>query len=696
MLEFGPFQLDLQQKLLLRDGRPVQLPPKALLILCVLAEQPEKLVERYELMKRVWPDTHVEEGNLSVNIFALRKALAEGMDGTPVIETIPRRGYRFVAPLRKSPPPTIALPDPPPVKASSKRAAPYKMIWMGAPVLAASLLALAVTSGSPTLRVGRVSQLTHFGFVHDIGTDGERLYFTQEIGSRTVLAETPMNGGDPVPIDTPVQEIHLLDVSAVRKELLVRGKVGAQAEEQAWILPLRGGSPRPLGKINPGSARWSADGGRIAYQLNGGLYVVSTDGTGVRKVTDRGGSVDAWSPDGKLIRFTRTDDATGGQSIWEIRADGSGLRAVLARRQDPNARWREGQCCGRWTPDGSYFLFREAGGGNFSMWALPERGGFAAWREPQPIKLYSAGFDFPSLAVTPDGKRVVLGSWNESRETVEFDRERRQWVPLRAQIAASGLRWSPDGKWIAYTSFPDLCLWRVRADGTERLQLTFPPTQVFGLAWSADGSRLAIHELNPGQPGKIALVGVNGGKPDVLLAAEHTAEDAPTWLPDGNSLMFLRSWLDKEDHTTATAIEILDVRSGVARKVAGTDNWGPPELSPDGRYIAAQSGDFQSLIVLDRQSGAQRSIAQAGFVHLPKWSRDGRFLYYQDPRAGEDQPVYRVALSGGKPEEIASRKQFLRGDVGRFSLIALTPDDQPVAVVIRPNADVYSMELERK
>jgi TolB-like protein/DNA-binding winged helix-turn-helix (wHTH) protein/Tfp pilus assembly protein PilF len=94
---FGPFELDLEQRLLLRDGKPVPLPPKAMVILSILVENHGKLVEREELMRRVWPHVFVEDGNLTVNVFALRKALAEGLNGVSPIETIPRRGYRFTA-----------------------------------------------------------------------------------------------------------------------------------------------------------------------------------------------------------------------------------------------------------------------------------------------------------------------------------------------------------------------------------------------------------------------------------------------------------------------------------------------------------------------------------------------------------------------------------------------------------------------
>ena len=104
---FGPFQLDLNQRVLLRDGKPVPLPPKAMIILAVLVENHGKLVEREELIRRAWPNVFVEDGNLTVNVFALRKVLAEGLNGVSPIETIPKRGYRFIATVEPQYAPTL-------------------------------------------------------------------------------------------------------------------------------------------------------------------------------------------------------------------------------------------------------------------------------------------------------------------------------------------------------------------------------------------------------------------------------------------------------------------------------------------------------------------------------------------------------------------------------------------------------------
>src|SRR5882724_4284299 len=98
--EFGPFCLDPAERSLTRDGTPVSLTPKAFETLLVLIERSGHLVEKEELMRQVWPDTFVEEVGLARNVSSLRRALGEGPADSRYIETVPKSGYRFVAPVR--------------------------------------------------------------------------------------------------------------------------------------------------------------------------------------------------------------------------------------------------------------------------------------------------------------------------------------------------------------------------------------------------------------------------------------------------------------------------------------------------------------------------------------------------------------------------------------------------------------------
>jgi DNA-binding winged helix-turn-helix (wHTH) protein/TolB-like protein/Tfp pilus assembly protein PilF len=99
--EFGPFRLDETERLLLRDGQTVAITPKAFDMLVVLVQNSGHLLDKEELMTALWSDNFVEEANLSYNVFTLRKALGEGNGGQTYVETIPKRGYRFVGQVRE-------------------------------------------------------------------------------------------------------------------------------------------------------------------------------------------------------------------------------------------------------------------------------------------------------------------------------------------------------------------------------------------------------------------------------------------------------------------------------------------------------------------------------------------------------------------------------------------------------------------
>ncbi|MEP7272151.1 MAG: AAA-like domain-containing protein [Acidobacteriota bacterium] len=99
--EFGPFRLDQGEQVLLCQGKPISITAKAFEILLLLVERSNHIVEKEEIFQTIWPDVCVEEGNLNVHIFALRKALGDGEGNQSYIETVPRRGYRFVAAVRE-------------------------------------------------------------------------------------------------------------------------------------------------------------------------------------------------------------------------------------------------------------------------------------------------------------------------------------------------------------------------------------------------------------------------------------------------------------------------------------------------------------------------------------------------------------------------------------------------------------------
>src|SRR6185503_5677740 len=112
--EFGPFRLEPATRRLLRAGEPLPLTPKAFDTLLLLVQNSERVVEKEEVLRRIWPDAVVEESNLTQNVFTLRKTLGDSPEGARFIATVPRRGYRFIAPVvpsRRAARPAPATPD---------------------------------------------------------------------------------------------------------------------------------------------------------------------------------------------------------------------------------------------------------------------------------------------------------------------------------------------------------------------------------------------------------------------------------------------------------------------------------------------------------------------------------------------------------------------------------------------------------
>ena len=143
---FGPYQLEAEERVLLRDGQPVTLPPKDLETLLALVEKAGHIVEKEELLEKVWPGVFIEEGNLSRHIFNLRQVLGDSPDGRKYIETVPRRGYRFVASVRKDGETTASDPATSPASGRSQTARPVGLRRTLRLVPLGVLTALAVTA----------------------------------------------------------------------------------------------------------------------------------------------------------------------------------------------------------------------------------------------------------------------------------------------------------------------------------------------------------------------------------------------------------------------------------------------------------------------------------------------------------------------------------------------------------------------
>ena len=301
-------------------------------------------------------------------------------------------------------------------------------------------------------------------------TDGARLYFLEIAGGEAItLAEVSTSGGETALVPTPFPNVGLWDVAPDHSHLLISSFPGLELESPLWILPLPAGTPRRLGDAVGHGASWSLDQQHIAYARGTDLYVAKSDGADARKLATVPGvlSWPRWSPNGKSVRFT-VADPSGTSSIWEVGADGNNLHRMLDGWNKPAA-----ECCGNWTADGNYYIFQSARNGAANIWIFKERAGRLRKRVGEPVVLTAGPINYLAPVPSLDEKKIFVIGHQPRGELTRYDLKTGQFVPYLSGISARGVSFSSDGKWVAYVTYPEETLWRMRTDGSERLQLTF-------------------------------------------------------------------------------------------------------------------------------------------------------------------------------------------------------------------------------
>jgi eukaryotic-like serine/threonine-protein kinase len=516
-------------------------------------------------------------------------------------------------------------------------------------------------------------------------TDGLRLYFMEMIDGAVCLVQVPVEGGEVARIPAPL-DIWLLDLSPRRSELLVQTGVD---ESQLWVVPLLGGSPRRLG-VKSDDAAWSPDAGRILYAKGSDLYIAKNDGSDTRKLVTVSGfpSLPRWSPDGSRVRFTVVDPKTEASSIWEILPDGRHLHPVLS------AGWNNppAECCGNWTPDGKYFVFSSVRQGRSDIWVLQERAGFLQAISQAPVQLTTGPLSFSRPVVSKDGKRLFVVGVQPRGELVRYDMKSKQFTPYLSGLSADHVEFSHDGRWIAYVTYPENQLWRSKVDGSERLQLTFPPLQVGEGWWSPNNSRIAFMARTPGAPYRVYMVSAEGGEPEPLTSGEHNEVD-PVWSPDGASLVFGEDW--NGVGPSPTGILRLDLKSRRISVIPGSEGLTWPRWSPDGLYIAAvavhsEKWGRRSLVLFDIATETWSELTE-GPIDNKVWSPDGKYFYF-DYRMDKEPAIRRVRISDRKVEKVTSYRDFRRGKGGVW--LGMAPDGSPLTLRDASTQEVYALDLQ--
>jgi Tol biopolymer transport system component len=173
-----------------------------------------------------------------------------------------------------------------------------------------------------------------------------------------------------------------------------------------------------------------------------------------------------------------------------------------------------------------------------------------------------------------------------------YEAKSKQFVPYLPGIAGEGLSFSQDGQGVAYVTVPDGRLWQTKVDTSDKVQLTLAPMQTAMPRWSPDGKKIAFMGRLPGKPWKIYVVSADGASLQQLTSGSANDGD-PNWSPDGNLIVFGgEPTLEGGGQQSTKALQILNLTNGQVSTVPGSENLWSPRWSPNGRYIAAQSVDF--------------------------------------------------------------------------------------------------------
>jgi len=574
-------------------------------------------------------------------------------------------------------------------------------LWIlgGTAVCLLATAAIWFFSPVPLPRITGSTQLTHDGKRKCCAvTDGSRVYFNvSSPAGETLLAQTSLNGGEVLTTVSPANNSLISDISPDHSQLLVT----SQAEDglslnnaPIWTVPLPAGSPRRLGNafvngfgFDAHNTRWSPDGEQLVFVKGSEIWVARADGSRATRVMTLQGQplTPAFSPDGKRIRFTLADAVAHTAALWEVRTDGSALHPLLPDWHTPSR-----ECCGIWTPDGRYYLFRSTTqANNFGdIFVLPDQSGTFHKSSRVPSQLTFGPLYFSNAGMTPDGRKLLVNGHQQRGELVRYDSSSNQFVPYLGGISAYAVAFSRDGKQIAYINSLDDTLWASRVDGSDKIQLTYPPDRAGLPRWSPDGKQIAYVSSQIGKPWKIFLISSQGGVPDELLPTDTTEGD-PTWSADGTRIAF--------SHGLPTGqisdLRVVDLKTRQVSVIPGSDAKFSPRWSPDGRYLAALDLEniSKKLYLFDFQTGKWSEwVNDPVTVGYPAWSSDSRFVDYWSA-----SNIKRIKVGDSHALNLFSTKSlplYVTRDFGPWSDNA--PDGSRMFLRDVSTEDIYALDID--
>jgi Tol biopolymer transport system component/DNA-binding winged helix-turn-helix (wHTH) protein len=721
-VQFGLFEMDFASGKLTRQGARVKLQEQPQRILSLLLLQYGEVVSREQLRQALWPQgTHVNfEGSLNAALRKLRAALQDDAENPRFIETVPRQGYRFLAPVHvvngnaapitsgqivtsdhgeKSIEVRLRMhpefsPELSSESAWDRQRAERTQRWFDA-----ILLSVAILFGSwflfflvypvPWPSVQRMTRIANDARIDEWGgivSDGTRIFFLEQDAGHWKLMQTSVEGGNSEVMPAPFENTRLYAISPDHSQFLLGQFQRRDDESPLWLWPVQGGEPRRLGQATGHDPAWSPDGAQIVFVRGQNLYTIHRDGTQLRLLThlDASPRGPAWSPDGQTIRFTVDQGENGTSTIWQVGADGNGAHPLLTGGTQPL-----NQSAGNWTADGRYFLFSGCVRYECSLWAMRDAWSWFRRSHHAPFPLTSGPDDLHVAIPAQTGSRIFAFSFRSRRELEKIEPRTMHASMLNVDTLAQEASVSSDGQMVVYTDRPDGSLWRSKTDGSQRLKLTSAPLGGLALRWSPKGEQILFTGIRNDQPRQIYLLSSDGGAMRPVLPKGWEGANAD-WSPDGYRIAV--TMRNPKLHPRY-ALFTLEPTTAVLKELPDSTDYNEPRWSPDGRYIAALDSSNHKLVLFDTQKGKWTTIASGGFLESLYWSADSSSIYYQD-QLDDQESVFRADAETQQVHLVVGFGEILHLSASHCYFSGLGNDGSIYIMLERGLTDIYALDLD--
>jgi Tol biopolymer transport system component/DNA-binding winged helix-turn-helix (wHTH) protein len=685
VIRFATFEVDLQAQELRKGGLRLKLSGQPFQVLAILLEQPGVVVTREELQKRLWPDTFVDvDHNLNTAINKIREALGDSSENPRFVETLPRRGYRFVAPITANGTAAATVTHTPENRSTSVP----KTVARMRPLLASGFLAALIVLVAGALWIykrGKTPEpppqrtLTRITFDDGLQSeptwspDGRYIAYSSDRGGKVDIWVQQISGGDPIQITKGPGHHWQPDWSHDGKYIAYRSE---NDEGGLYIVPALGGAglERKISSFGY-YPRWSPDNSQIMFRaystwmVSDGTFVMDVDrGTPKRVLAefDHGQNIfvisAAWHPDGKRISFWGWEQGAD-PSFWTMPATGGrAIRSEIAPKilkQFGNVLANAGDFESRmdlefsWSPSAEAIYFERAFRGARNLWKMSV--------DPNTLKAtaierLTTGPEYDTrLALSPDGRKLAFtGGTRRIRAWLfPFDATRgRLRGPGQAVTSPGAEAWaenlSQDGKKLAYCSVRGgkWDLWVKSLSDDREAPIVADDHQRAFPQWSPDGTRLAyLREDKYSPESKQIMIWSSQNRQEEALTALSTKVPLPfDWSPDGKRL--LTTLENSDSHRWGIwlmpAIVTGFPRGPEARNITShpTYDLAQPHYSPDGRWIVfeaiKESTKVEStLYVMPALGGAWVRVTEGRYWDdKPRWSPDGKTIYFVSGRGG--------------------------------------------------------------